>query len=44
MYWSHFGKQKYQELIAEVGFELIWDEVENLPNGEDFYNVILKKE
>ncbi len=44
MYWSHFCKQKYQELIDEVGFELIWDEVENLPNGEVFYNVILKKE
>ncbi len=44
MYWSHFGKQKYQQLINEVGFELIWDEVENLPNGEVFYNVILKKE
>lgn len=44
MYWSHFGKQKYQELINEVGFKLIWDEVENLPNGEVFYNVILKKD
>ena len=44
MYWSHFDRQKYQEIVNEVGFELIWDEVENLPNGEVFYNVILKKE
>ncbi len=43
MYWSHFGKEGYKEIIDKVGFELIWDEVETLPNGEVFYNVILKK-
>jgi len=35
MYWlvAFRANKKYQELIA-VGFKLIWDEVENLPNGE----------
>lgn len=44
MYWSHFGKQKYKEIIGKVGFKMIWDEVETLSNSEVFYNVILKKE
>lgn len=43
MYWSHFGRHGYQEIFDKVGFELIWDEVETLSNGEVFYNVILKK-
>ncbi len=43
MYWSHFGSEKYKEIIDKIGFKIIWDEVENLPNDEVFYNVILKK-
>ncbi len=43
MYWSHFGKEGYREIIDKVGFKLVWDDVETLPNGEVFYNVILKK-
>ncbi|HXH69570.1 MAG TPA: hypothetical protein VNI60_04400, partial [Pyrinomonadaceae bacterium] len=43
MYWSHFGKEGYREITDKVGFKLVWDDVETLPNGEVFYNVILKK-
>jgi cyclopropane fatty-acyl-phospholipid synthase-like methyltransferase len=41
MAWSMFSQEHYQELLSEVGFDLIWDEVEELPNGETFYNVIV---
>ncbi len=44
MFWSHFGPKKYKEIFDKVGFNLIWNEIENLPNGEIFYNVILKKQ
>jgi 2-polyprenyl-3-methyl-5-hydroxy-6-metoxy-1,4-benzoquinol methylase len=43
MYWSHFGSEKYKDIINEVGFQMLWDKIETLSNGEVFYNVILKK-
>lgn len=43
MFWSYFSPEKYREMFGEIGFKLAWDEIENLPNGETFYNVILKK-
>lgn len=43
MIWSTFSQQQYLELLIDVGFALIRDEVEQLPNGETFYNVLLRK-
>lgn len=43
MFWSYFSPAKYREMLSEIGFRLAWDEIENLPNGETFYNVIWKK-
>lgn len=43
MYWSYFSPEQYRALLKEIGFRLLWDETENLANGECFYNVILKK-
>ncbi|MGB1314740.1 MAG: hypothetical protein ACPG4Y_01900, partial [Chitinophagales bacterium] len=43
MYWSYFSPEKYNELFKEIGFQKVWEEFEDLPNGEQFYNVILEK-
>ncbi|HEY0427660.1 MAG TPA: class I SAM-dependent methyltransferase [Pyrinomonadaceae bacterium] len=43
MYWSHFGSEKYKEIIADAGLQMLWDKIETLSNGEVFYNVIIKK-
>jgi 2-polyprenyl-3-methyl-5-hydroxy-6-metoxy-1,4-benzoquinol methylase len=43
MYWSHFGPEEYRSMLRNIGFELLWEELEDLPNGEKFYNVILRK-
>jgi 2-polyprenyl-3-methyl-5-hydroxy-6-metoxy-1,4-benzoquinol methylase len=43
MYWSHFGPEEYRLMLHNIGFELLSDEIEVLPNGERFYNVIMRK-
>ncbi|MGB1248750.1 MAG: class I SAM-dependent methyltransferase [Chitinophagales bacterium] len=43
MYWSYFSPDKYNEIFETLNFEKIWQETSNLPNGESFYNVILRK-
>ncbi|MEO0469151.1 MAG: class I SAM-dependent methyltransferase [Bacteroidota bacterium] len=43
MYWSHFDPETYQTLLTEIGFKMVWEEHEVLPNGESFYNVIIEK-
>jgi ubiquinone/menaquinone biosynthesis C-methylase UbiE len=43
MFWSHFSPDEYRSMFPKTGFELLWDELEDLPNGERFYNVILRK-
>ncbi len=42
MYWSHFGPDEYRERFKQIGLDIIWEEIEDFPNGERFYNVILK--
>jgi ubiquinone/menaquinone biosynthesis C-methylase UbiE len=42
MYWSHFGPDEYREIFKQISFNIIWDEIEDFPNGEQFYHVILK--
>ena len=43
MYWSHFGPEEYRLTLRNIGFELLWEELEDFPNGEKFSNVILRK-
>ncbi len=43
MYWSHFGPEEYRSMLRNIGFELLWEELEDFPNGERFYNVIIQK-
>jgi 2-polyprenyl-3-methyl-5-hydroxy-6-metoxy-1,4-benzoquinol methylase len=43
MYWSHFGPEEYRPMLLSIGFELLFGELEEFPNGETFYNVILRK-
>lgn len=43
MYWSYYSPKKYNEIFIELGFKKIWEEIEDIPNGEQFYNVILEK-
>ena len=43
MYWSFFGPEQYNEILQQVGFKLLWHEIESLPNQEKFYNVIVAK-
>jgi 2-polyprenyl-3-methyl-5-hydroxy-6-metoxy-1,4-benzoquinol methylase len=43
MYWSHFGPEEYRTMLGNLGFGILWEELEDLPNGERFYNVILQK-
>ena len=42
MYWSHFGPDEYREKFKQIGLDIIWEEIEDFPNGERFYQVILK--
>jgi 2-polyprenyl-3-methyl-5-hydroxy-6-metoxy-1,4-benzoquinol methylase len=42
MYWSHFGPDKYRKIFKQIGLDIMWEEIEDFPNGERFYNVILK--
>ena len=43
MYWSYYTSREYQGMLDKIGFRRIWEAIEDLPNGEQFYNVILKK-
>lgn len=43
MYWSYYKSEDYQKMLDRIGFRIIWEEIEDLPNGEQFYNVILEK-
>ncbi len=43
MYWSHFSPDEYRPMLRGIGFELLYEEIEDFPNGEQFYNVMLRK-
>jgi ubiquinone/menaquinone biosynthesis C-methylase UbiE len=42
MYWSHFGPEEYREKFKHIGLDITWEEIEDFPNGEQFYHVIVK--
>lgn len=44
MFWSTFSQAQYQDLFREVGFNLLWSEVETPPNDGTFYTVIVRKD
>ena len=43
MYWSYYSSEEYKDILLKIGFHIIWEEIENLPNGEIFYNLIVGK-
>ncbi len=42
MYWSHYGPDEYRDTFKHIGLTILWEEIEDFPNGEQFYHVILK--
>lgn len=43
MYWSHFSAEEYKMILNEIGFKIVWEEIDVIPNDTTFYNIILKK-
>ncbi len=43
MFWSSFSPTKYDALLEEIGFDMVWSEKEIMGNGEQFYTVLLQK-
>lgn len=43
MFWSHFSADEYKIILKEIGFKILWDEIDVIPGDATFYNVIIKK-
>ncbi|MEM7657765.1 MAG: hypothetical protein AAF399_16660 [Bacteroidota bacterium] len=43
IYWSYFSPEKSKTLLQEAGFRILWEELEQMDNGEAFFHIIVEK-